>query len=102
MMIPKPRVWRSDKYRRFVATLKCALPGCNVVGGNAHHEQERGSGKMGGKCDDSRVFCLCPLHHFYRHATGRGIFGNVYPERMIAATQEAWYAKHQTRPWRAP
>lgn len=98
-MIPKPRPWRSAKYRKFVASLPCCF--CGHPHSNAHHEQEEGKGVMGGKCDDSRCIPLCTVHHFDRHRSGRSFWDHAYvgPEAHIIMTRNAWELEHGTRPW---
>lgn len=56
--IPKQRAWRSEKYRRFVASMPCF--GCRIEGYSqcAHANQGRG---LGQKTSDADTFPLCSV-----------------------------------------
>lgn len=94
----KPTVWRSEKYRRFVASLSCCI--CAASGCNAHHENLNG-GKMGGKESDEFCIPLCTTHHHYRHVQPGGYWQRYGkdPEEVIRRTQEEWEGRGNARGW---
>jgi hypothetical protein len=98
MLLPKPTVWRSEKYRRYVASLPCCR--CHAPQSNAHHEQFHG-GTMGGKVSDEYCIPLCPRCHTLRHTAGRGMWllAKLDPEEVIQRTQEEWVGRGNERGW---
>lgn len=95
-MNPQPKVkpWRSEKYRRWVASLPCCI--CYTIGCNAHHENLNG-GKMGGKESDEFCIPLCTLHHCERHERPGRFWQRHHKD---AATQVAnTQRQYVTRPW---
>lgn len=100
MMLPKVKPWRSEKYRRFVASLPCCR--CGSPLSNAHHENELGRSTMGGKCCDSRTLPLCPDCHWSRHFDGRSIWRrwDKDPEAIIQQTQAEWVRRGNKAEWR--
>ena len=95
----KRKPWRSEKYRRFVASLPCGV--CNSKNVQAHHEQRIGEGVMGGKVSDERCIPLCCKHHANRHTFSR-VFWSVClidPEQIIAQTQAEWVKRGGEREW---
>lgn len=84
--------WRSEKYRRFVASLVCCVPGCGRTDVQHHHEQEEAHGGMGTKAGDERGTPLCCGHHDERTRTSRDAWTrwNVDPEEVIRRTQALW------------
>ena len=59
-MIPKPHTFRSEKFRRVVASLACVMCGREGMTQAAHSNQGKG---MGIKASDARIAALCVNCH---------------------------------------
>jgi len=82
---PKPLVWKSPKYRRYVASKRCAVPGC-FNKSNFHHEDLGIPSGMGTKCPDSQGLNICPEHHTILHRLGPKRFYKLHdmePKKLI-------------------
>ena len=64
---PKPKTYRSEKYRKFIRLHPCLMCGNPLT--IAHHES-LGLGMMGGKCPDSHCVPLCDICHKIYHDMG--------------------------------
>ena len=58
---PKPGEFRSEDFRRLVASVPCRYKGCNRIDVQAAHRNQ-GKG-MATKTPDSRLFAACQAHH---------------------------------------
>jgi hypothetical protein len=71
MTNPKPLVWRSEKYLKFVRSLPCVVTG-RTEGVVAHHLIGHGEGKMGGKTHDLFTMPLAADEHRRFHDDPKG------------------------------
>ena len=82
---PKPKRYKSKKYRDFVSHKPCLITGKTPC--DFHHEQEDGHGSMGGKCGDERGLPYAREIHQERHQIGKKSFYKKYhwinPEREM-------------------
>ena len=82
---PKPVTWKSGKYRNFVASKPCAVPGC-FNKSNFHHENLGIPSGIGTKCPDSQGLNICPEHHALIHRLGSEKFYELHdmdPKTLI-------------------
>ena len=56
----KPTEFRSEDFRRLVASLPCVYPKCGKPSQAAHRNMGKG---MGTKTEDDELFAACPGHH---------------------------------------
>jgi hypothetical protein len=65
---PKPRTWRSEKYKAFIRQKPCCI--CGGRGGVAHHESVTKGKGMRKKPSDVECLPMCELCHALRHSPG--------------------------------
>lgn len=101
MLLKKPTPWRSEKYRRFVASFPCCVPGCGRVDVQCHHEQREGEGGMATKVGDERGVPLCCGHHDERTTGNRAVWEawGVDSKEVIAWVQRQWVRRGNARDW---
>ena len=86
--IPKARVWQSEKYRRFVASLECCVPTTTHSSRETvipHHTEGGGRRKR-----DDLTIPVCKFHHDIYHDLSRKGFEKkygVWVDDLIVATQ---------------
>lgn len=85
-MDPKPKTFRSKKYREFIKTLPCVMCGYSTHEGlsivPAH--QKLGCGGMGIKPPDTHCIPLCHKCHTLEHQVGEETFyQKINRERVI-------------------
>lgn len=76
----------SEKHLQALRTLPCCIPGCNVVGSEAHHLKATGSRGAGMKSPDKFALPLCHDHHI------NGV------ERAGSKNEIAWFERHGIEP----
>lgn len=71
-MYPKPKTFRSEKYKRYIRSLPCLI--CGGKSEAAH----TGGGGMGLKGPDDGCIPLCHGHHMESHRIGEKTFARKY------------------------
>ena len=73
---------QEKKYRKWINTLPCfvclMLDLTAIPPSEAHHQQKKGHGIMGGKISSFRCIPLCHHHHSEFHIQGRTFFSEKY------------------------
>ena len=67
---------QDSPYKKWIKGLSCVIS-CRPDP-DPHHVNERGHGKMAGKCDDSRLIPLNHEYHVELHNIGRDTFEKKY------------------------
>ena len=81
---PKSRPWRSWRYKKYIASLPCAIYLCTSPSEPHHESGLMLDGGMGQKTSDSCCVPLCRKHHIYRHNEGWKRFWEGYdPQLMV-------------------
>ena len=54
---------RDEKYKAFIRSKPCIVPGCTERRTVAHHQHKEGHGGKSTKCSDYRTLPVCFWHH---------------------------------------
>ena len=96
---PKAKVWKSKKYLRFVASLECCIPQCNIDRATVIPHHTEGGGRR--KRDDLTI-PACFRHHAIYHKRSRKGFEYIFGvniKDIIAATQALWLEAGNKAEW---
>lgn len=93
----KPRR-RSDAHRRWVASHRCCVPGCQLMPIECAHVNSAATRGMGMKSSDALTISLCREHHAESHRIGDRSFEAKHGINMRALAREFYQrSPHRTR-----